>query len=604
MFHTLSRAVSDDFDPYLDDAEACELGLCKDVINEELYMPIHRSRGWIRCQVNISDQHCFRMYLVGNKKRFLLSAKQFGDDNFLISAHEDFPVFDVRPKKGYIARVEQQSDQSYLVCLNQCHLCDQELGYFSCGRCKEEREVLARIIYSVKRLHANLSSKIDFRCLAVTIPTVSGDGTREIWCPRSFRRLNPSLSPSADICEALYLCSNSVGTKYINPLPEWNDEVEGLVLKFQGNRVMNASSRNFLLYDEKYKRAFSKSDRQYNSNSNNINAVEDKIDVKIINSKNEGFKDDNYDSTGKFGIDDSHNNNNNSSNNSNSSTNNQYNNIASPSSFNSRDNNNFNNKYSMSLSRSRSMDSDTALSPYERSTLAIKSLRSQSIDTSDVFISSRNSPATNKEPFNEDRNFVSSSPNRFSINNNNNNDDAINNNNNLFIQTSSSPVTMKMSSMDRLQEISSSMINGKISSPLTKAYISSPQYDKTPNASEYHSNDFENSQIKSPKTPLRSEKKKKTVIRDAADVAVMQFGKSTSTRFVLDFRYPLSPVQAFGIAISSLAKDEQSKRPVGTPKNSPRKTSSLISSFSGVIGSSSGELTPPSGISPRKNLFR
>ena len=38
--------------------------------------------------------------------------------------------------------------------------------------------------------------------------------------------------------------------------------------------------------------------------------------------------------------------------------------------------------------------------------------------------------------------------------------------------------------------------------------------------------------------------------------SVLQFGKSTATRFVLDFKYPLSPLQAFGIAISAFASDD------------------------------------------------
>ncbi len=33
----------------------------------------------------------------------------------------------------------------------------------------------------------------------------------------------------------------------------------------------------------------------------------------------------------------------------------------------------------------------------------------------------------------------------------------------------------------------------------------------------------------------------------------MQFGKSTQTRYSLDFKFPLSPLQAFGIALSAFA---------------------------------------------------
>jgi len=36
---------------------------------------------------------------------------------------------------------------------------------------------------------------------------------------------------------------------------------------------------------------------------------------------------------------------------------------------------------------------------------------------------------------------------------------------------------------------------------------------------------------------------------------VLQFGKTSPTRFTLDFKFPLSPLQAFGIALSSFALD-------------------------------------------------
>jgi hypothetical protein len=42
----------------------------------------------------------------------------------------------------------------------------------------------------------------------------------------------------------------------------------------------------------------------------------------------------------------------------------------------------------------------------------------------------------------------------------------------------------------------------------------------------------------------------------AVERSVLQFGKTSNTRFVLDFKYPLSPLQAFGIAISTFASDD------------------------------------------------
>jgi hypothetical protein len=53
------------------------------------------------------------------------------------------------------------------------------------------------------------------------------------------------------------------------------------------------------------------------------------------------------------------------------------------------------------------------------------------------------------------------------------------------------------------------------------------------------------------------------------DEAVMQFGKNSPTRFTLDFRFPLSPLQAFGIALAAFAYE-----PGNTSGNSNRNTSS------------------------------
>lgn len=45
-----------DFDPTLEDVDAVELGLSHELISNEVYVPCHKSRGWIRCFVNIDDE--------------------------------------------------------------------------------------------------------------------------------------------------------------------------------------------------------------------------------------------------------------------------------------------------------------------------------------------------------------------------------------------------------------------------------------------------------------------------------------------------------------------------------------------------------------------
>lgn len=192
--------------------------------------------------------HYVRMYLEGNARRFLLSAKSFDVGKYYISPYEGFPNIDTKPKCGYVARVERQRDSSFIVSLDYCHLCDQKLGQFCCGRSKTEREVIARVSHTVRRYR---KVNMEFRCITVTIPTISKSGTRKVWCPRSFRKVNPSLPNSADVVEALS-CTPKMGMRLVSKLPEWNEEANNLVVHFQGRgRILVASAKNFLLYEEK-----------------------------------------------------------------------------------------------------------------------------------------------------------------------------------------------------------------------------------------------------------------------------------------------------------------------------------------------------------------
>jgi hypothetical protein len=43
------KNASDDYDPLMDDYEAAELGRCKEIMDDEMYMPCHKSRDWVRC---------------------------------------------------------------------------------------------------------------------------------------------------------------------------------------------------------------------------------------------------------------------------------------------------------------------------------------------------------------------------------------------------------------------------------------------------------------------------------------------------------------------------------------------------------------------------
>ena len=76
---------------------------------------------------------------------------------------------------------------TYMLCLNYCHYCDLELKIFTCGRGLEQREVIAKIVHSVRRVSY---ADVDVRCILVSIPRLSSSGKRKIWCPRTFKKEN------------------------------------------------------------------------------------------------------------------------------------------------------------------------------------------------------------------------------------------------------------------------------------------------------------------------------------------------------------------------------------------------------------------------------
>lgn len=198
------------------------------------------------------------MYLEGKKRvRFLMSAKQFNTGaTFLISTSEDFPVLDIVPRAGYVARLEKQKDLSYMLCLNYCHLCDYLLGGNAgcCGRGTKEREVVAKISHFFKQYRgmnqmSGSSQQLQYRCVNVYIPSISRTGKRKIWCPRSFRLAhNDRIGNEVDVNTAIALDREMESyTLFKNKTPEWSDQLSSLVVKFQGNRILTASARNFLL---------------------------------------------------------------------------------------------------------------------------------------------------------------------------------------------------------------------------------------------------------------------------------------------------------------------------------------------------------------------
>ena len=239
-------------------SDVVELGLSKEVISEECYRPVDKTQGWRRTFLTVkgnleSGGVDLRMYIDGSS-RFLLSAKQLNNDEFLISNHEDFPLSGVngRERIGFGASMCRQHDSSFLIKLNHCTLCDAKFGRFTCGR-GQDREIVARIAHSV---YFHKQGQAEMRTLNVWFPYLNKGNIdamlegRRTWCPRTLLETGPpSMALDTTFHERIPLHPNVI--RCTNKLPVWNESEKAFILSFQANRVLSTSVFNFILFEER-----------------------------------------------------------------------------------------------------------------------------------------------------------------------------------------------------------------------------------------------------------------------------------------------------------------------------------------------------------------
>lgn len=497
-----------DFDLNIDELDLSEIGKSKELLSNELYMPVHPSRGWIRCCISLDQSGSYRLYLEGNKKRFVLSAKQYPNGSFIISPFEDFPTYEKQPNCGVVARVELQRDNSYLVCLEKCHLCDNILGKYTCGRGKQEREVIAKIVQYVKCYQTQMQ-EIDFRNIHVSIPSVSKTGTRKIWCPRSFRKIDNKITNDKDV-NSILTDYPSLITKCFNKPPEWNDTLNNLVLKFQGaGRILSASTKNFLLYEER--KDFPKFKNISNSTGSSMDAKKKKMKkIKRIEKSNGGSMI--YDKKEKKLSDESKKN----------------------------------------LLDAKNLKLNNMLLKQQKH-LTLEEMEGQEIlnnnetNIDDLRSNSKDSQGGKKRKdswlgLGKSKNFLQK---WFNGNSNKVEDYKI-----AVIQTESTKTKLtKKPSTEIIELKRSQSANSGIPTvkSKTKSEIS-----------------VESSQSSRSSSSFNSDKD--------SDRAILQFGKSSPMRYILDFRFPLSPIQAFGISLSTFPTNSDEDLKIDTPEAKIRKS--------------------------------
>ncbi|KAM3577754.1 hypothetical protein VYU27_000298 [Nannochloropsis oceanica] len=219
-----------------EDLDMLESGHAREYITDECLLPCPTLKRWSTCNVVKDGKTAFRMYLDETHTRFMLSAKRVGD-SFYISQYESFPdsVDDV-PDLYYCAVLRTCSEGHFKLFLNGCEACDRKTDKYTCGsgdRC-DDRQLLAEINHSVRRVK---EANADMRCLSIKLPKIHEDKqSREVWCPR----MNQLRRQVGDLDKAGHV-------RLMNKLPEWNEALQSLVLRFNKGRVLAPSAKNFLI---------------------------------------------------------------------------------------------------------------------------------------------------------------------------------------------------------------------------------------------------------------------------------------------------------------------------------------------------------------------
>jgi len=252
--------------------------------------PVECDQKWTHCYTTRVNKKKFYMHQDGkqNKGKFLLSAK-LENGTFYISQYEDFPeVTNGVPRSRFVAVLRpDMTTRSYKLFLCGCE--DPET-YFQLEKhtafADEEKidgQLLADIAHSTKLVPR---ADAEMRAITIAIPAVQKDTKcRAIWSPRTTKKsrslfdrqhsgvrsgnvgvsssMSVSSSSGSDSCASSDSgCSDDFDQHFSSllledtialesKLPEWNDSIQSLVLKFTGGRVVGASAKNFLIADKK-----------------------------------------------------------------------------------------------------------------------------------------------------------------------------------------------------------------------------------------------------------------------------------------------------------------------------------------------------------------
>jgi hypothetical protein len=232
-----STAATDKREPWEDDesdrrererafdiADCMERGLAREVSTEFVHPLRRSSKLWRFHVIRSEDKLDYRLY--SDNGDFLLFARTIPKrrriEIFMYNPSEDkAPLYD--PKRPAFSMSYNEQKTQWTLVKEQCELCQFRSKHRSCDLLGRQQ------LLTVNQFREPIGDGI-FNLMCIQIPGLFSDGSRVVWCPAAGHGDLSQASSDESLC-------------MITKRPEWNEEVESLVLDFKG-RCVTASAKN------------------------------------------------------------------------------------------------------------------------------------------------------------------------------------------------------------------------------------------------------------------------------------------------------------------------------------------------------------------------
>jgi hypothetical protein len=212
-----------------DIADSMEKGLVRELVTDFMQPLKRSSRLWRFHVVRSEDKLQYRLF--ADDGSFLLCARVALEARLVMfflynPTDQEEALFD--PARPAFTMTYNESKSEWRLAQERCEYCRFLPAHLSCS-CHGKQQVTC-----VRHTKTQVGDGV-FNCMDAHIPGLYSDGSRVVWCPMLGK--GDLATPPQDSLEVQHLATKK---------PQWNDDVESLVLDFKGRNIMS-SAKNFQL---------------------------------------------------------------------------------------------------------------------------------------------------------------------------------------------------------------------------------------------------------------------------------------------------------------------------------------------------------------------